>query len=60
MWWQAAERFARVVRDTLVTDLAHDMRMACLHLMRAHGVGPPYTPVTLSGVQVVTPFNVPA
>lgn len=40
-------------------DLAHDMRMACLHVMRAHGVGPTQTLATLSGVQVVTPFNVP-
>ena len=40
-------------------DLAHDMRMACLHLMRAHSVGPKQAPATLSGVQVVTPFNVP-
>ena len=40
-------------------DLAHDMRMACLHIMRAQGVGPRQTPATLSGVQVVTPFNVP-
>ncbi len=40
-------------------DLAHDMRMACLHVMRAHCVGPTQTPATLSGVQVVTPFNVP-
>ena len=41
-------------------DLAHDMRMACLHILRAHGVGPAQTLATLSGVQVVTPFNVPA
>ena len=40
-------------------DLAHDMRMACLHILRSHGVGPTQTPATLSGVQVVTPFNVP-
>ena len=41
-------------------DLAHDMRMACLQIMRAHGVGLAQTLPTLSGVQVVTPFNVPA
>ena len=40
-------------------DLAHDMRMACLHILRAQGAGPTQTPATLSGVQVVTPFNVP-
>jgi LacI family transcriptional regulator len=40
-------------------DLAHDMRMACLHILRAHGVGPAQALATLSGVQVVTPFNVP-
>ena len=41
-------------------DLEHDMRMACLQIMRFHGVGPAQTLPTLSGVQVVTPFNVPA
>lgn len=40
-------------------DLQHDMRMACLQIMRAQGVGPAQSLPTLSGVQVVTPFNVP-
>jgi LacI family transcriptional regulator len=40
-------------------DLAHDMRMACLQIMHAHGVGPAHHLPTLSGVQVVTPFNLP-
>jgi LacI family transcriptional regulator len=38
-------------------DLQHDMRMACLQVMRAHGVGTAQTLPTLSSVQVVTPFN---
>jgi LacI family transcriptional regulator len=38
-------------------DLQHDMRMACLHVMRAHGVGATPALSTLSTVQVVTPFN---
>jgi LacI family transcriptional regulator len=40
-------------------DVQHDMRMACLQVMRAHGVGPARELPTLSGVQVMTPFNVP-
>jgi LacI family transcriptional regulator len=40
-------------------DLQHDMRMACLQIMRAHGAGPAQALPTLSGVQVVTPFNLP-
>lgn len=39
-------------------DLQHDMRMACLQVMRAHGVGLPQALPTQSNVQVVTPFNV--
>lgn len=50
---------ARQLHAVLHHDLAHDMRMACLHVLRAHGVGPKQTPTTLSNVQVVTPFNVP-
>jgi LacI family transcriptional regulator len=50
---------AEKINAVLHHDLAHDMRMACLHIMRAHGVGPKQTPTTLSGVQVVTRFNVP-
>ena len=51
---------AQKISAVLHHDLAHDMRMACLQIMRAHGVGPAQTLATLSGVQVVTPFNVPA
>jgi LacI family transcriptional regulator len=40
-------------------DLQHDMRMACLQVMRAHGVGTEKAPPTLSSVQVITPFNAP-
>lgn len=39
-------------------DLQHDMRMACLQVMRAHGVGLPQALPTRSSVQVMTPFNV--
>ena len=40
-------------------DLRHDMRAACRHVMRAHGVGHGAEAPGLSAVQVVTPFNVP-
>ena len=40
-------------------DLQHDMRMACLHVLRAQGVGPALELPTLSKVRVVTPFNLP-
>ena len=40
-------------------DLRHDMRMACLQVLRAHGAGPPPPSPALSVVQVVTPFNLP-
>ena len=50
---------AQKISAVLHHDLAHDMRMACLQIMRAHGVGPAQSLPTMSGVQVVTPFNVP-
>jgi LacI family transcriptional regulator len=50
---------AQQISAVLHHDLAHDMRMACLQIMRAHGVGPAHSLPTLSGVQVVTPFNLP-
>ena len=40
-------------------DLQHDVRMACLQVMRVHGAGPAQGLHTLSAVQVVTPMNVP-
>ena len=40
-------------------DLQHDMRAACLHVMRAHGAGGDGAVPGLSAVQVVTPFNIP-
>ncbi len=40
-------------------DLQHDMRMACLQVMRAHGFGAGRTQHTLSAVQVITPVNIP-
>lgn len=40
-------------------DLQHDMRMACLQVMRAHGFGANGTLHKLSAVQVVTPMNIP-
>jgi LacI family transcriptional regulator len=36
------------------------MRIACQHIMRAHGALPKITNALLSQVQVVTPFNVPS
>lgn len=50
---------AEKISAVLHHDLAHDMHMACLQILRAHGVGPAQELPTLSGVQVVTPFNVP-
>ncbi len=41
-------------------DLRQDMRIACQHIMRAHGALPKITNALLSQVQVVTPFNVPS
>lgn len=40
-------------------DLRHDVRMACLHLMRAQGVGPARVTSSGSSVQVITPCNLP-
>jgi LacI family transcriptional regulator len=40
-------------------DLRSDMRSACQHLMRAHGVLPKASPSPASQVQVITPFNLP-
>ena len=40
-------------------DLQHDMRMACLQVLRYHTPGQAAASPTLSSVQVVTPFNVP-
>lgn len=40
-------------------DLQHDMRMACLRVMRAHGVGDGKVLHSLSAVQVITPMNLP-
>jgi LacI family transcriptional regulator len=41
-------------------DLRQDMRIACQHIMRAHGALPKISGFPLSQVQVVTPFNVPS
>jgi len=40
-------------------DLQHDMRMDCLCVMRAHGVGDGQVLHSLSAVQVITPMNLP-
>jgi LacI family transcriptional regulator len=47
------------INAVLHHDLQHDMRMACLQIMRAHGVGPQQGLHTLSAVQVLTPMNLP-
>ncbi len=41
-------------------DLQHDLQMACLCVMQAHGAGPPAWDSTRSNVEVVTPFNLPS
>jgi len=53
-------RLIGAVHGLLHHDLAHDMRAACRHVMRAHGVAPGTGVPGLSSVQVVTPFNIPA
>jgi LacI family transcriptional regulator len=40
-------------------DLQHDMRMACLQVMHAHGFGAAQANHSLSAVQVITPMNLP-
>ncbi|MER8631577.1 LacI family DNA-binding transcriptional regulator [Mesorhizobium opportunistum] len=40
-------------------DLGHDMRNACLHVMRAHGLLPKSPVSGMANIQVITPFNVP-
>jgi len=40
-------------------DLGHDMRNACMHVMRAHGLLPKSPVSGMANIQVITPFNVP-
>ncbi|RFO95264.1 LacI family transcriptional regulator [Rhodoferax lacus] len=40
-------------------DLQHDLRMACLRVMRVHGAGDAQVLHSLSAVQVITPMNLP-
>ena len=47
------------INAVLHHDLQHDMRMACLQVMRAHGVGVGQVLHSLSAVQIITPMNVP-
>ncbi len=49
-----------VLHAVLHHDLRQDMRIACLHIMRANGALPKTSSMPLSQVQVVTPFNVPS
>jgi LacI family transcriptional regulator len=46
------------IRAVLHHDLRQDMRMACRHIMQAHGALRDVASV-LSAVQVITPFNLP-
>jgi len=46
------------IRAVLHHDLRQDMRMACRHIMQAHGALRDVA-ATLSAVQVITPFNLP-
>ncbi|MEY2875152.1 MAG: hypothetical protein RLZZ373_2523 [Pseudomonadota bacterium] len=41
-------------------DLHHDLQMACLSVMQAHGAAPAAWASTRSNVEVITPFNLPA
>ena len=41
-------------------DLHHDLYMACLSVMQAHGAAPAAWASTRSNVEVITPFNLPA
>lgn len=41
-------------------DLRQDMRSACQNVMRAHGALPRAARMPLSGVQVITPYNLPS
>ncbi|CDX42153.1 DNA-binding protein [Mesorhizobium sp. SOD10] len=40
-------------------DLGQDMRNACLHIMRAHGLLPKSPVSGMANIQVITPFNLP-
>ncbi|WP_296737796.1 LacI family DNA-binding transcriptional regulator [Mesorhizobium sp.] len=40
-------------------DLGQDMRNACLHVMRAHGLLPKSPVSGMANIQIITPFNVP-
>lgn len=40
-------------------DLGQDMRNACLHVMRAHGLLPKSPVSGMANIQVITPFNLP-
>ena len=48
------------INAVLRHDLNQDMRIACQHVMRAHGALPRSGAMPLSQLQVVTPYNVPA
>ena len=47
------------INAVLNHDLQQDMRMACLQVMRAHGIGVRQVLDSLSAVQVITPMNLP-
>ncbi|UCI25393.1 LacI family DNA-binding transcriptional regulator [Mesorhizobium sp. B2-8-5] len=47
------------VSAVLHHDLGHDMRNACLHVMRAHGLLPKSPVSGMANIQIITPFNVP-
>ncbi|MBA1141462.1 LacI family DNA-binding transcriptional regulator [Mesorhizobium neociceri] len=40
-------------------DLGQDMRSACLHVMRAHGLLPKSPVSGMANIQIITPFNLP-
>ena len=51
---------SRRISAVLHHDLRHDMRTACIQIMRAHGALPKSIVSGVSNIQVITPFNIPA
>lgn len=48
------------LKAVLHHDLRQDMRLACQHIMRAHGALPKEWKAPLSHCQVITPHNLPS
>jgi len=50
---------SRRISAVLHHDLRHDMRTACIHIMRAQGALPKSIVPGASNIQLITPFNIP-